>query len=63
MERPRSRQFADVADITEDADIVTRYRKAVAKGMLKVIRKMGISTRSPIKAHKFSKPLGWPRIW
>ena len=51
-------KFADVADITEDADIVTRYRKAVAKGMLKVMAKMGISTLQSYKGAQIFEAVG-----
>ena len=51
-------KFADVADIVADADIVTRYRKAVAKGMLKVMAKMGISTLQSYKGAQIFEAVG-----
>ena len=42
--------------------LVSTYRKGVAKGMLKVMAKMGISTLQSYKgAHKFSRRSGCDR--
>ncbi|NCF33086.1 MAG: glutamate synthase large subunit [Proteobacteria bacterium] len=51
-------KFNDVADITSDTDIVSRYRKAVAKGMLKVMAKMGISTLHSYKGAQIFEAVG-----
>ena len=43
---------------TSDEKIVHAYRKAVAKGMLKVMAKMGISTLQSTRARRSSKRVG-----
>ena len=51
-------KFNDIADIQSPADIVARYRKAVAKGMLKVMAKMGISTLQSYKGAQIFEAVG-----
>ena len=51
-------EFKDVADIQNNTDVVTRYRKAVAKGMLKVMAKMGISTLHSYKGAQIFEAVG-----
>ena len=51
-------EFKDVADIRNNTDVVTRYRKAVAKGMLKVMAKMGISTLHSYKGAQIFEAVG-----
>ena len=43
--------------LADDAAVVAAYRKGVAKGMLKVMGKMGISPCNPIRAPRFLRPL------
>ena len=42
----------------EDHDLVAKYRKGVAKGMLKVMAKMGISTLQSYKGAQIFEALG-----
>ncbi len=51
-------EFKDVADIQNNTDVVTRYSKAVAKGMLKVMAKMGISTLHSYKGAQIFEAVG-----
>ena len=44
--------------IADDDDVVTAYRKAVAKGMLKVMAKMGISTLQSYKGAQIFEAVG-----
>jgi glutamate synthase (NADPH/NADH) large chain len=48
----------DAAHITSDDDVVTAYRKATAKGMLKVMAKMGISTLQSYKGAQIFEAVG-----
>ena len=50
--------FDAVADILSDDDVVHRYKKAVAKGMLKVMAKMGISTLQSYKGAQIFEAVG-----
>jgi glutamate synthase (NADPH) large chain len=45
-------------DMHNDAEIVAAYRKAVAKGMLKVMAKMGISTLQSYKGAQIFEAIG-----
>ena len=51
-------KFNDVTDIRNASDVVIRYRKAVAKGMLKVMAKMGISTLHSYKGAQIFEAVG-----
>ena len=58
MLRPSQREgLVSNADFPDMDSIVYAYRKAVAKGMMKVMGKMGIST-PVLQRCKFLKPLG-----
>ncbi|MEM7077256.1 MAG: glutamate synthase large subunit [Pseudomonadota bacterium] len=46
------------AHITDDEDVVAAYKKAVAKGMLKVMAKMGISTLQSYKGAQIFEAVG-----
>ena len=46
------------AHIANDADVVTAYRKGVAKGMMKVMAKMGISTLQSYKGAQIFEAVG-----
>ena len=48
----------DCAHVTNDADVVKAYRKGVAKGMLKVLAKMGISTLQSYKGAQIFEAVG-----
>ncbi len=48
----------DVAHVANDDDVITAYRKAVAKGMLKVMAKMGISTLQSYKGAQIFEAVG-----
>ena len=50
--------FTDCAHITSDADIVAAYRKGVAKGILKVMGKMGISTLQSYRGAQIFEAVG-----
>ena len=50
--------FDGVADVETTADVERRYRKAVAKGMLKVMAKMGISTLQSYKGAQIFEAVG-----
>ena len=54
----RNGDFHDMAHIKSDADVVTAYRKGVAKGMLKVMAKMGISTLQSYKGAQIFEAVG-----
>ena len=48
----------DCAHVEKDADVVAAYRKGVAKGMLKVLAKMGISTLQSYKGAQIFEAVG-----
>ena len=48
----------DCAHIGSDEDVVSAYRKGVAKGMLKVLAKMGISTLQSYKGAQIFEAVG-----
>ena len=54
----RKGYLGDAAHIANDADIVTAYRKGVAKGMMKVMAKMGISTLQSYKGAQIFEAVG-----
>ncbi len=55
----RRNGYLDDADhITEDPDVVAAYRKGIAKGMLKVMAKMGISTLQSYKGAQIFESVG-----
>ena len=57
----RSGLFADCEHIRSDADVVAAYRKGVAKGVLKVLAKMGISTLQSYKGAQIFEAVGLGR--
>ena len=56
--RAREQQLREVAEFTDDDQIVAAYRKGVAKGMLKVMAKMGISTLQSYKGAQIFEAVG-----
>ncbi|NOX51601.1 MAG: glutamate synthase large subunit [Gammaproteobacteria bacterium] len=48
----------DIDHIVDDDDVVSAYRKAVAKGLLKVMAKMGISTLQSYKGAQIFEAVG-----
>ena len=54
----RKGYLGGAAHIANDADIVTAYRKGVAKGMMKVMAKMGISTLQSYKGAQIFEAVG-----
>ena len=48
----------DAPELKDDADVVYNYKKAVAKGMLKVMAKMGISTLQSYKGAQIFEAVG-----
>ena len=50
--------LADAPHINSDADLVAAYRKGVAKGLLKVMAKMGISTLQSYKGAQIFEAVG-----
>ncbi len=54
----RDRAFDDVDHINCDDDVVTAYRKGTAKGMFKVMAKMGISTLQSYKGAQIFEAVG-----
>ncbi len=48
----------DIIDIESDDDIIYAYRKGIAKGMLKVMAKMGISTLESYKGAQIFEAVG-----
>ena len=54
----RSGYLAAAEHIQTDADVVDAYRKGVAKGMLKVMAKMGISTLQSYKGAQIFEAVG-----
>ena len=57
----RSGLFADCEHVRCDADVVAAYRKGVAKGILKVLAKMGISTLQSYKGAQIFEAVGLGR--
>ena len=57
----RTGLFADCAHVRSDADVVAAYRKGVAKGILKVLAKMGISTLQSYKGAQIFEAVGLGR--
>ena len=51
-------RFDDCGHVNSDEDVVAAYRKAVAKGMLKVMAKMGISTLQSYKGAQIFEAVG-----
>lgn len=51
-------QLDHVAHVKNDDDIINAYKKAVAKGMLKVMAKMGISTLQSYKGAQIFEAVG-----
>ena len=51
-------KFDSLAHVKSDADVLTSYRKAVAKGMMKVMGKMGISTLQSYKGAQIFEIVG-----
>ena len=54
----RKGYLSGAAHVANDADIVTAYRKGVAKGMMKVMAKMGISTLQSYKGAQIFEAVG-----
>ena len=54
----RNGYLSGAPHIVNDADIVTAYRKGVAKGMMKVMAKMGISTLQSYKGAQIFEAVG-----
>ena len=54
----RSGYLADAEHIDNDQDVVQAYKKGVAKGMLKVMAKMGISTLQSYKGAQIFEAVG-----
>ena len=54
----RNGYLADADHVADDADVVDGYRKGVAKGMLKVMAKMGISTLQSYKGAQIFEAVG-----
>ncbi len=54
----RCQQLPEVAEFKDDDEIVAAYRKGVAKGMLKVMAKMGISTLQSYKGAQIFEAVG-----
>ncbi|MDE0349231.1 MAG: glutamate synthase large subunit, partial [Gammaproteobacteria bacterium] len=55
----RRNGYLDEAEhVSDDADVVAAYRKGVAKGMLKVMAKMGISTLQSYKGAQIFEAVG-----
>ena len=54
----RNGYLDDAAHITSDDDVVAAYRKGTAKGMLKVMAKMGISTLHSYKGAQIFEAVG-----
>lgn len=50
--------FDSASHVQSDDDVITAYRKAVAKGMLKVMAKMGISTLHSYKGAQIFEAVG-----
>ncbi len=54
----RGGYLADAGHVRSDADVVEAYKKGVAKGMLKVMAKMGISTLQSYKGAQIFEAVG-----
>ena len=54
----RGGYLAEAAHVQNDADVVDAYKKGVAKGMLKVMAKMGISTLQSYKGAQIFEAVG-----
>ena len=54
----RNGYLADADHVKDDADVVDAYKKGVAKGMLKVMAKMGISTLQSYKGAQIFEAVG-----
>ena len=54
----RNGYLADAEHVADDADVVDAYKKGVAKGMLKVMAKMGISTLQSYKGAQIFEAVG-----
>ena len=54
----RGGYLAEAAHVQSDADVVDAYKKGVAKGMLKVMAKMGISTLQSYKGAQIFEAVG-----
>ena len=54
----RGGYLADAGHVRTDADVVEAYKKGVAKGMLKVMAKMGISTLQSYKGAQIFEAVG-----
>ena len=54
----RNGYLDDAEHVANDADVVAAYRKGVAKGMLKVMAKMGISTLQSYKGAQIFEAVG-----
>ena len=54
----RSGLFPDSEHVRSDAEVVAAYRKGVAKGILKVLAKMGISTLQSYKGAQIFEAVG-----
>lgn len=54
----RNGQFEDCDHLGTDADVVAAYRKGVAKGILKIMAKMGISTLQSYKGAQIFEAIG-----
>ena len=54
----RRRELLNPAEFTDDNAVVAAYRKGVAKGMLKVMAKMGISTLQSYKGAQIFEAVG-----
>jgi glutamate synthase (NADPH/NADH) large chain len=54
----RRDELLDPKEVEDDDDVVEAYRKAVAKGLLKVMGKMGISTLQSYKGAQIFEALG-----
>ncbi|MEZ5561013.1 MAG: glutamate synthase large subunit [Pseudomonadales bacterium] len=54
----RDGEFADVDHVNSDDDVVYAYRKGTAKGILKVMGKMGISTLQSYKGAQIFEAVG-----
>ena len=58
MDARRNGYLADAEHIEDDDDVVDAYKKGVAKGMLKVMAKMGISTLQSYKGAQIFEAVG-----
>ncbi|MEM7220303.1 MAG: glutamate synthase large subunit [Pseudomonadota bacterium] len=54
----RKGAFKSAAHVNDDSDVVAAYRKAVSKGMMKVMAKMGISTLQSYKGAQIFEAVG-----